>query len=84
MKIIVAGGAGYIGSLLVPALVDHGYDVEVIDLLWFGNKLPKEVKVTQKNLLSALLMISKVQIRLFFSVAFRMILWLNLVQQKTL
>lgn len=50
MKILVAGGAGYIGSALVPALLDHGYEVEVIDLLWFGNHLPKTVKVIKKDL----------------------------------
>jgi nucleoside-diphosphate-sugar epimerase len=50
MKILVAGGAGYVGSLLVPSLLEHGYEVVVIDLLWFGNHLPKEVKVIQKDL----------------------------------
>ena len=50
MKILVAGGAGYIGSVLVPILLEHGYDVDVIDLLWFGNNLPKEVNVIQKEL----------------------------------
>jgi len=50
MRILVAGGAGYIGSALVPALVEHGYEVEVIDLMWFGNHLPKEIKVAQKNI----------------------------------
>ncbi|MBN1663347.1 MAG: SDR family oxidoreductase [Deltaproteobacteria bacterium] len=50
MKILLAGGAGYIGSVLAPVLIDHGYDVEVIDLLWFGNHLPKEVKVIKKEL----------------------------------
>jgi nucleoside-diphosphate-sugar epimerase len=50
MRILVAGGAGYIGAMLVPALLDHGYDVEVIDLLWFGNHLPPEVPVRQKDL----------------------------------
>lgn len=50
VKILVAGGAGYIGSALVPYLLEHGYDVDVIDLLWFGNNLPKTVKVTQKDL----------------------------------
>ena len=37
MKILVAGGAGYIGSVLVPKLVERGYHVVVLDLLWFGN-----------------------------------------------
>ncbi len=50
MKILVAGGAGYIGSYLVPVLLEHGYDVEVIDLLWFGNHLPQNINVIQKDL----------------------------------
>jgi nucleoside-diphosphate-sugar epimerase len=51
MKILVAGGAGYVGSLLIPTLLEHGYEVEVIDLLWFGNHLPAEVKVVRRDLL---------------------------------
>lgn len=50
MKILLAGGAGYIGSVLAPVLIDHGYEVEVIDLMWFGNYLPKGVKVIKKEL----------------------------------
>ena len=50
MKIMVAGGAGYIGSMLVPYLLEHGYEVDVIDSLWFGNRLPNSVKVIQKDL----------------------------------
>jgi len=46
----VAGGAGYIGSRLVPALLERGYEVTVIDLLWFGNHLPREATVIQKDL----------------------------------
>ncbi|MEK7144819.1 MAG: SDR family oxidoreductase [Patescibacteria group bacterium] len=49
-KILVGGGAGYIGTQLVPLLVKAGYGVEVIDLLWFGNHLPKGVKVSQRDL----------------------------------
>ncbi len=49
MKILIAGGAGYIGSVLVPKLLERGYEVDVLDLLWFGNYLPKEVKVIQKD-----------------------------------
>jgi len=45
MKIIVAGGAGYIGSALIPKLLERGYEILVVDLCWFQNNLPKEVKV---------------------------------------
>jgi len=50
MKILVAGGAGYVGSLLVPSLIEHGYEVDVIDTMWFGNHLPSSVNVKSKNL----------------------------------
>jgi nucleoside-diphosphate-sugar epimerase len=52
MKILVAGGAGYIGSTLVPHLIDRGYDVDVVDLLWFGNHLHKGVNVIQKDIMA--------------------------------
>lgn len=38
MKVLVDGGAGYVGSLLVPRLLDLGYDVRVYDIGWFGNE----------------------------------------------
>ena len=50
MKILVAGGAGYIGSRLIPELLERGYEVDVIDLLWFGNHLPRSVNVMRKDL----------------------------------
>ena len=36
MKILVVGGAGYIGSHLTYALCDYGYDVKVLDDLSSG------------------------------------------------
>lgn len=50
MKILIAGGAGYIGSVLAPKLLEHGYEVDVIDLLWFGNQLPISVNVIEKDI----------------------------------
>ncbi len=42
-KVIVTGGAGFIGSYLVEQLVAQGEEVIVIDTLLRGNKLPKGV-----------------------------------------
>lgn len=50
MRILVAGGAGYVGSSLIPVLIEHGYDVDVVDLMWFGNFLPDCVKVAKRDL----------------------------------
>jgi len=48
---MVAGGAGFIGSVLVPLLQEHGYEVDVVDLLWFGNHLPEGTNVVRRDLL---------------------------------
>jgi nucleoside-diphosphate-sugar epimerase len=50
MKILVVGGAGYIGSVLLPELLERGYDIDVIDLFWFGNHLPSEINAIHKDI----------------------------------
>ena len=50
MRILVAGGAGYVGSALIPKLLDRGYDISVVDLFWFGNQLPSNVDILHKDI----------------------------------
>ncbi|MFQ5648882.1 MAG: NAD-dependent epimerase/dehydratase family protein [bacterium] len=49
MRLLVVGGGGYIGSALVPRLLERGYDVDVVDLFWFGDHLPDGVTRTNKD-----------------------------------
>src|SRR3989344_4298451 len=49
-NILIAGGAGYIGTRLSAELIKRGYSVTVLDLLWFGNYLPSKVTVVKKNI----------------------------------
>jgi nucleoside-diphosphate-sugar epimerase len=42
--ILVAGGAGYIGSVLLPRLLDRGYRVRLLDRFYFGNQSLDAIK----------------------------------------
>ena len=37
-KIAVIGGGGYVGAVLVPRLLDAGYEVVVLDLFIYGEE----------------------------------------------
>lgn len=50
MKLLIAGGAGYLGSALIPKLLERGYVIDVVDLFWFGNNLPDNVGVLNKDI----------------------------------
>lgn len=43
-KVLVTGGAGYVGSVLVPKLLAKGHQVKVIDLYIYGENVLDSVK----------------------------------------
>lgn len=53
-KILVTGGCGYVGSILVPKLLESNYKVLVVDNQWFGNNLPihKNLEVLKESISS--------------------------------
>ena len=48
-KIFITGGAGYLGSLLVPELLKAGYSVAVYDMYLYGKVLTPHRQLTEIN-----------------------------------
>lgn len=51
MRVLVTGGAGYIGSILVPKLLERGHEVRVVDRMFWG--LPHYAEVPGVEIINA-------------------------------
>lgn len=49
MKVLVTGGAGFVGSLLVPALLERGHEVSVIDWFLYGDPLAAHPRLHKRQ-----------------------------------
>lgn len=45
-KVYITGGAGYVGAMLVPRLLEEGYQVSVLDLFLYGDVLKPHENLT--------------------------------------
>ena len=54
--ILVTGGAGYVGSVLIPSLIDKDYNVKCLDRFFFGkdffskNNFPNNLELIQDDI----------------------------------
>src|SRR3954453_8023104 len=44
LKVLLAGGAGYIGCVLTERLLERGYEVRILDRLWWGGGPPADFR----------------------------------------
>lgn len=49
MKVTVTGAGGYIGSVLVPMLLEAGHEVTALDRFFFGETLPAHPRLAQRR-----------------------------------
>ncbi|MGC9094155.1 MAG: NAD-dependent epimerase/dehydratase family protein [Candidatus Bathyarchaeia archaeon] len=42
MKVLVTGGLGYLGSIIVPKLIERKFDVRILDSMIYGNSLTEK------------------------------------------
>lgn len=56
MKLVVTGGAGYVGSVCAQALLEAGHDVTVIDDFSTGNRyaVPEQAVLVEGNIVDAI------------------------------
>ena len=51
MKVLVAGGGGYVGTRLCNEMANEGHQITAVDLFWFGNHLNSNVRAVKKDLI---------------------------------
>ena len=61
MKILITGGCGYIGSVLIPKLINDGHNITSVDTKWFGDYLPDHKRL--RNIKSDISNISNLNIK---------------------
>lgn len=49
MKVCILGGAGYVGSELVPRLLSKGHQVTILDLWWYGDTVSSHPNLTKMH-----------------------------------
>jgi len=48
LNILITGGAGYVGSLVIPELINNGYKVKCLDRFFFGDEFLSQDQFSEK------------------------------------